>query len=192
MQSSAAHIYVISAASVTVRWHTYRFFQTPTHRPNSGTAFSPEVRRGQVVSLWQRKLFTRCTDKLLPGALTNGWNRDPACNGPSPFWLIAFLCLRCVYTFSFQSLLDLECQNPELRGSSGGVEGGSLRLLMDFCIFSGLHKSNHWKHPSECKSTWDGRPPRSISHGLHEIHFESLMKNLQTSEWMLLCTATTR
>lgn len=36
----------------------------------------------------------------------------------------------------YQSLLDLECQNPELRGSSGGVEGGNLRLLIDFCIFS--------------------------------------------------------
>ena len=36
----------------------------------------------------------------------------------------------------YQSLLDLECQNPELRGSSGGVAGGNLRLLIDFCIFS--------------------------------------------------------
>ena len=42
-----------------------------------------------------------------------------------------------IKTISPQSLLDLECQNPELRGSSGSVEGGSLRLLMDFCIFSG-------------------------------------------------------
>ena len=37
-----------------------------------------------------------------------------------------------------QSLLDLECQNPELREASGGVEGGSLRLLIDFCIFSDI------------------------------------------------------
>ena len=46
-------------------------------------------------------------------------------------------CLRNLKLYLPQSLLDLECQNPELRGSSGGVEGGSLRLLMDFCIFSG-------------------------------------------------------
>jgi len=78
MQSSAAHIYVISAASVTVR------------------------------------------DCLFPGG-------EEGAGGV----LVAEEAF-------YQSLLDLECQNPELRGSSGGVEGGSLRLLMDFCIFSDI------------------------------------------------------
>jgi len=78
MQSSAAHVYVISAASVTVR------------------------------------------DCLFPGG-------EEGAGGV----LVAEEAF-------YQSLLDLECQNPELRGSSGGVEGGSLRLLMDFCIFSDI------------------------------------------------------
>ena len=189
MQSSAAHIYVISAASVTVRWLILIAGQCSLFNvsyPKSGIVFSLVVRRVQGESLWRKKLSTRCVTIVMSSfffyermdQLDQWFNLcdEPSfINGWINFWrdavwylvsshfsstneLTGFLSLDCMYS-PFQSLLDLECQNPELRGSSGGVEGGSLRLLMDFCIFSGLIASstskvlsNNCKHQSECKS----------------------------------------
>ena len=161
MQSSAAHIYVISAASVTVRWHILIAGQCSMFE---GCVF-PDFDSSNI------NAWSKCQG--LPFPRWWGGCRGSPCGGrsflpgvtilmSSPFFsrgmqpvtwwclfsfmneLFGFLSLNCMY-YLFQSLLDLECQNPELRGSSGGVEGGSLRLLMDFCIFSGLISSSSFK-----------------------------------------------
>ena len=41
----------------------------------------------------------------------------------------------------YQSLLDLEFENPELLGGSSGISEKCLQLLVDFCIFSDCQKN---------------------------------------------------
>ena len=162
-------------------------FQTQTHRQNSGIACSPEVRRGQVVSLWQRKLFTRCIDKLLPGAFSNGWNRDPALL--IPFFLESSLYVFALFPVSSGPWVPESGTARVQRGGWGWKSSsphGFLHLLRSSQIKP--LKSSEWM---QIHVRWK-TPSLDFSWIAWNSFNWKFNENLQTSEWMLLCTATTR